>query len=119
MGLKAIIGGRWKLILAAAIIISFLAAAFLAVYGTPSYWSEKAGKMAECEKKTKEDGKRVCYLNLAYQLKDTGVCDRLDTENLRQLCIGRVGVATKNPGLCDRIANRTVREECKFYALRQ
>lgn len=116
MGLKDAIGGRWRLILAAAAAAAILAALVVAVYGTPSYWSEKAGKMAECEKKAKEDAKRVCYLNLAYQLKDTGVCDRLDTEDLRQVCIGRVGVATKNPGLCDRITNRTVREECRLYA---
>ncbi len=117
MGLKDVISGRWKLILAAAAAIAILAALVIAVYGTPSYWSEKAGKMAECEGKAKEDAKRVCYLNLAYRLKDTGVCDRLDTEYLRQVCIGRVGVATKDPGLCDRIANKTVREECRLYAL--
>ena len=79
--------------------------------------TEGQEKLKVCDEKD-EKFKEVCLLNLAYELKDTAVCDRLEKDELKQLCIGRVGVAAKDPKMCEQIRNVSLRKECIMYALK-
>jgi len=71
-------------------------------------------KKADCEQVQNQDMRLVCYLNLAYELKDPGICDKIADRKNKELCLGRVGVATGDSSLCNRMSNLSLRMQCLY-----
>jgi hypothetical protein len=76
-------------------------------------------KKAGCEQVQSQDMRIVCYLNLAYELKDPGICDKIADRKNKELCLGRVGVATGDASLCNRMSNLTLRMQCLYAVERK
>lgn len=60
-----------------------------------------------------EEGRFLCFMTIALDTQDPGLCQRIQKTDQRDSCLMSVATATKNPSICEDIEAEDKMSQCR------